>query len=43
MKKFNPDTVHHDFDGNDHLSSLKGRGKREESWLPHLRYPPRNI
>jgi len=43
MKHFKPNPSSKILEEKEDFLRKEGRGKWDEGWLPHLRYPPRNI
>lgn len=43
MKNFKPNPSSKILEEKEDFLRKEGRGKWDEGWLPHLRYPPRNI
>ena len=43
MKNFKPNPSSNILEKKEDFLRKEGSGKWDDSWLPHLRYPPRNI
>ena len=43
MKNFKPNPSSNILEKNEDILGKEVKGKWDEGWLPHLRYPPQNI